>query len=416
MVASMTFMTAVISSPHPTSPILYISYQGGGSSDATPGFEPINNLGMIDMWTAEIINSEVLDLSLISPRALSFRSMIVIDSRLYVVSARLSESRLIVSDLLGEGDALIVWDQKGDDDPWFKHPYGLAYTPAYDPLGPLNANQTRRHAVDPSSAPPPGTLFRRLFTTNQNTTSITWYDVDVTSSHVYRHGLLSDSPLLNAVRGIVYDPATMLLFVASKGANRLVFFDASAFLTTDRNNPPQLTPQLWGPRISGPTFLYADLPNRRLYVGSDDPVLPAVISFDMDSASLLNVYSIPAPSALDLAGPSGITIFNSTLYVASRTSKSIQTFDVKSTDYLGPFITHLADAPECLYLLPPSRFDFSSHIPFRETGGFIAVIVSSVLLLLIGLIAGIAGCWRFWKIEQDRTHFAYQVVDFADED
>lgn len=402
------------SSSSADSAIFYLSYEGGGTS--TGSATAINNLDIISLATASIQQSNVLQTSSIHPRALSLRSMVLVDSLLYVTSARTSQSRLLVSDPWGQDPAGVVWDAVVDYDSYLQHPYGIACTGPYDPSGNLfSKREAPKKNIERATSRSTSNIYRRFFLSNQNSSSVTWYDIEVSSSHVYRNGLVSNSSLIDDPRGLAYDASSTRIFVASKINNQIVSFDVSQFDSLVPDDPSQqLNPIIWVSGIKAPTFIYIDAAMRRLYCGSDNTASPAVFAFLLDSAEHVQTYQIPGESVHDLAGPSGISSYNGTLYVASRMTKAIYMFDINTGDYLGIFIDNLPDVPEALYLVPPEKIVAPVERPAITIALIVAVVVVGILLV-IGIAAGLAGLWRFWRSEQDQKHFAYQVVDWDGE-
>lgn len=374
----------------PNQPFLYLSFNGGPKSSATSNRTPTNTLAALGLRGGQALSESVLEISRLHPTPMSMRGMILLeDNRLFSLSAKANYARLLVSDPLGH-QVRVVLGENEDHDPFFRHPYSLAVTPAH------------------SSNFKPNEQSRTFFITNQNTGSVTFNEVAEGTSHLIYRGLLFDnssSPLLTNVRGIAYHSFSRCLFVSSKGRDSILLLNLTDIDLTELLNKttPRPTPRIYA-SVSNPTALYIDEETDRLYAGLDSSQ-PAFVAFDLrqllqegDTQPVTYFRTPPEYSKQTaLNGPSGIGVSNDTLYGASRFARSIFMWKASSGEFLGSLVQDLPDYPELLFIVSNPKFSFPAAFELSLSAQIaIAVIVG--LALLMALIAVSIGIYRMTTI------------------
>ena len=156
-------------------------------------------------------------------------------------------------------------------------------------------------------------------------------------------------------------------------------------------------------RYEYPTFLLIEPLSRTLYIGSDDPIDPAIYSYNLSSAQQISKYTIPpvANASNPLLGPSGLLVADDILYAASRSAKAIFKWNITTSAFLGPFILNLPDIPEALLLLQTHS---AISIEHSSNLSLIPIIVVVSLLALGGICAAILGVYRAYRLSASRPN------------
>jgi hypothetical protein len=363
---------------------VYVSYHGGGGASSHK-----NNLDAILLATGSYLERDVLAMHSLHPQPRNLRCMAHFNGTLIVNNAHSTSSRLLVSDDIGRSEVSTLWDQVLDDDRFLVHPYDVIGSAVDYEFVVFDANNNKKDVQ----------FVRRLFVSNQNTNSVTFYDVveqpSVPSNDgvsVVRHGLLSNASMIQGPRGLAFDVRSMRLFLASKDSDMVLWFDVS-----NRSSTAQVAPARFK-TVKGVTSLFFDVDSNLLFASSDDNKDPAIYALDADSGHVRRKY-VSTPDKNAIFNPSGVVVANGLLYAASRTTRSIHQWNATTGRYRGALIDHLPDIPECLLLGYGNytRADVKhlhSDSPLLSQGLIIAFSVVGGLIVIAIVIALVLGIRR----------------------